>query len=267
MSATSSSGTQTSHITASSGGRMLDARGVVVEQHRHVLSSSSGVLPRRRCRQRCTSPPTSPWSCSAKPVPSEGRPYTSHSDSVMTTGRAPAALRRPRVNQRPSSSGVRWMTGYAGSMSRVDTCRTCSGVCTSAVSRSTSRVGGRTRTAPPPARRARRTPSSPSARRQCGSPETGHGRRSSAETVRLLRHLLLLILAERDDRGERPDRHGDADEAQQHAQLVVAELGPRLAQRADQPAHEATSTASTSVASSPSGRMPRLRRRSSVSMT
>ena len=70
------------------------------------------------------------------------------------------------------------------------------------------------------------------------------GRGATAEPVGLLRHLLLLILAERDDRGDRPDRHRDADEAQQHAQLVMADLGPRLAQRADQAAHEATSSGS-----------------------
>jgi|GEM_PF-5746266 len=44
---------------------------------------------------------------------------------------------------------------------------------------------------------------------------------------------LLLQFAERDDRGERRDGDGDADEAQDDAQSVRAKLRPGLAQCAD----------------------------------
>jgi hypothetical protein len=72
-----------------------------------------------------------------------------------------------------------------------------------------------------------------------------HGRRAPAALVGLLGHLLLLVLAERDDGGESAHRHRDADEAQQHPELVVAQLRPRLAERADEAGHEATSIASS----------------------
>ncbi len=63
-------------------------------------------------------------------------------------------------------------------------------------------------------------------------------REPSAEAVGLLGLDLALVLAERDDGRDRADRHRDADEAQQHAELVVAQLRPGVDEGADDAAHD-----------------------------
>ncbi len=83
------------------------------------------------------------------------------------------------------------------------------------------------------------------------------GRCTPAPAVGLLGLELLLVLGERDDGGERGDRDRDADQAEQHPQLVHADLRPGVGERAEEPAHAARPSGGAGTA--PTASTPRRR--------